>query len=180
MKAGIANSRVRKRGAILVCRRRPSTNPRPPEQDDAPSEQEPRPRGPPELPAFEQRVHDGDESGRSGRRRGLVGTDLPGAANECHGRHHGPGAGRFLLWMVMMAAMMLPAVAPVATLYARTASGHSTAVLVAVAIGYLAVWALVGVLAFPVATLATSFAMDSPAKRLPHMPVRVCSAQGPE
>jgi predicted metal-binding membrane protein len=66
-----------------------------------------------------------------------------------------------LVWTMMMAAMMLPAVAPVANLYARRARGHRSTVVVAFAIGYLAVWALVGVLTFPVATFATSVAMDS-------------------
>jgi predicted metal-binding membrane protein len=74
----------------------------------------------------------------------------------------GPAA-FILLWIVMMAAMMLPAVVPVATPYARTASGHRSTVLAAFAIGYLGVWALVGVLAFAVATVATSFAMGSQA-----------------
>jgi len=52
----------------------------------------------------------------------------------------GLGLGAFiLLWMVMMAAMMLPAVAPVASFYARTVSGHPTAALLSFRIGYLAV-----------------------------------------
>jgi predicted metal-binding membrane protein len=76
----------------------------------------------------------------------------------------GLGLGAFVaLWTVMMAAMMLPAVAPVATLYARSVSGLQVVVLAAFAIGYLAVWALVGVLAFPAASFATSLAMNSPA-----------------
>jgi hypothetical protein len=56
-----------------------------------------------------------------------------------------------LLWVVMMAAMMLPALAPVATPYARAASARRGAVLVTFAFGYLAVWALVGLLAFAIA-----------------------------
>jgi predicted metal-binding membrane protein len=75
----------------------------------------------------------------------------------------GLGLGAFIaLWTVMMAAMMLPAVTPVATLYARSAGGLRIVVLPAFAIGYLAVWALVGVLAFPASSFATAFAMNSP------------------
>ena len=73
----------------------------------------------------------------------------------------GPAA-FILLWVLMMAAMMLPSLAPVATPYARTAGGSPLAVLAAVAIGYLAVWAVIGALAFAIASFAASFAMDRP------------------
>jgi predicted metal-binding membrane protein len=76
----------------------------------------------------------------------------------------GLGLGAFIaLWTVMMAAMMLPAVVPVATAYARTARGLEIVTLAAFAVGYLAVWALVGVLAFPATSVATTIAMNSPA-----------------
>jgi predicted metal-binding membrane protein len=76
----------------------------------------------------------------------------------------GLGLGAFIaLWTVMMAAMMLPAVAPVATLYARSTSGLQAVALAAFAIGYLAVWALLGVLAYPATSVASSLAMNSPA-----------------
>lgn len=53
------------------------------------------------------------------------------------------GAGAFVsAWTIMMAAMMLPSVAPMVLLYARTASTRSAVALVA---GYLAVWAGAGV-----------------------------------
>src|ERR1700730_16565437 len=72
----------------------------------------------------------------------------------------GLGLGAFIgLWTVMMAAMMLPAVAPVATLYARSASRLRVLILATFATGYLALWALVGVLAFPITSIATSVAM---------------------
>jgi predicted metal-binding membrane protein len=73
----------------------------------------------------------------------------------------GPGA-FILLWVVMMAAMMLPALAPVASPYARAASGRRGAVLATFASGYLAVWALVGLLAFAVAASTASLAMAGP------------------
>jgi predicted metal-binding membrane protein len=49
-------------------------------------------------------------------------------------------------WTVMMAAMMLPSVAPFALLYARGASTSAAPGLLA--LGYLGVWALVGVPAY--------------------------------
>jgi predicted metal-binding membrane protein len=51
-------------------------------------------------------------------------------------------------WTVMMAAMMLPSVAPVASLYARSITGHRTLRLIVFTGGYLVVWASAGVLAF--------------------------------
>ncbi len=51
-------------------------------------------------------------------------------------------------WTVMMAAMMLPSVAPVASLYARSISGRRALRLTLFTGGYLAVWASAGVLAF--------------------------------
>jgi predicted metal-binding membrane protein len=56
------------------------------------------------------------------------------------------GLGWFLgIWATMMAAMMLPATAPVVTLYARSATAGRTAAFVA---GYLAVWVAFGLAAF--------------------------------
>src|SRR6516164_8028807 len=54
------------------------------------------------------------------------------------------------LWMVMMAAMMLPSVAPVAVLWTRLISGAATGLARAVRIalflsGYLLAWAVAGV-----------------------------------
>jgi predicted metal-binding membrane protein len=67
----------------------------------------------------------------------------------------GLGLAVFLpIWTLMMAAMMLPSVAPTASLYAKTfrdSAGPRTARLV---IGYLAVWAAAGVPAFGLAWLA--------------------------
>jgi len=57
------------------------------------------------------------------------------------------------LWVVMMAAMMLPSVAPVAVLWTRLISGASTGAgrFVRMSLfltGYLLTWAVVGVVAF--------------------------------
>ena len=65
-----------------------------------------------------------------------------------------PGAplgslGWFLgFWVVMMAAMMLPALAPTTALYARMTRRHGLARALLFDSGYLLVWAAVGVLAY--------------------------------
>ncbi|MEV6741404.1 DUF2182 domain-containing protein [Streptomyces sp. NPDC051104] len=58
------------------------------------------------------------------------------------------------VWTVMSAAMMLPATAPVASLYARTILRHRFARLVAFTVGYLLVWAGAGLPAFALAAVA--------------------------
>ena len=61
------------------------------------------------------------------------------------------------VWTLMMAAMMLPSIAPAASRYARSGSGQSgrrTAKVAGLATGYLAVWAAAGVPAFGLAWLA--------------------------
>lgn len=65
-------------------------------------------------------------------------------------------------WTLMMAAMMLPAVAPVAALYVRSFEGGSLARLVEFAFGYLLVWAAVGLPAFVVAMAVDAAAMAAP------------------
>jgi predicted metal-binding membrane protein len=57
-------------------------------------------------------------------------------------------------WTLMMAAMMLPSVTPVATLYARTFQGNRAARIAGLVAGYLAVWAAAGLPAFGLAWLA--------------------------
>src|SRR5204862_43108 len=52
-----------------------------------------------------------------------------------------------VMWTLMMAAMMLPAVSPLVTMYARSVRGAAPA-LTAFASGYLLVWAATGVIAF--------------------------------
>jgi predicted metal-binding membrane protein len=76
-------------------------------------------------------------------------------------------AGFLAFWTVMMAAMMLPAVAPVGGLYARAiraqstslARGARTAALVA---GYLVAWAAFGLVAFAASDLAGRLSADEP------------------
>jgi predicted metal-binding membrane protein len=58
------------------------------------------------------------------------------------------------VWTLMMAAMMLPSVAPAAAGYARSVSGRRTVRIASLAVGYLAVWAAAGVPAFGLAWLA--------------------------
>jgi predicted metal-binding membrane protein len=58
------------------------------------------------------------------------------------------------MWTLMMAAMMLPSVTPVATLYARTVQANRAARIAGLVAGYLAVWAAAGLPAFGLAWLA--------------------------
>jgi predicted metal-binding membrane protein len=57
-------------------------------------------------------------------------------------------------WTLMMAAMMLPSVAPTASLYAKTFRDNRAARIAGLVAGYLAVWAAVGVPAYGLAWLA--------------------------
>ena len=66
-------------------------------------------------------------------------------------------------WTVMMAAMMLPSVAPVASLYSRSISERRTARLALFTSGYLAVWAVSGILAFGLGALVARLADANPA-----------------
>lgn len=57
----------------------------------------------------------------------------------------GLGLPAFLVvWTLMMAAMMLPATALVATLYARTITAHRASRMVVFTVAYLLVWAAAG------------------------------------
>ena len=69
----------------------------------------------------------------------------------------GLGLAAFLaVWTLMMAAMMLPSVAPTASLYARTFQGSRTARTAGLVVGYLAVWAAAGLPAYGLAWVAGS------------------------
>jgi predicted metal-binding membrane protein len=57
------------------------------------------------------------------------------------------------VWTLMMAAMMLPSVAPTASMYARTVRSHRTVRLAGLVTGYLAVWAVAGLPAYGLAWL---------------------------
>ena len=54
----------------------------------------------------------------------------------------------------MMAAMMLPSVSPVASLYDRTIHGRRAIRIAGLVVGYLAVWPAAGVPAYGLAWLA--------------------------
>ncbi|MFE4951050.1 DUF2182 domain-containing protein [Leifsonia sp. NPDC056665] len=86
----------------------------------------------------------------------------------------GPGtmglglAGFLAAWTLMMAAMMLPALAPLTSMYLRSirAAGSRfarTARTVALVVGYLLAWAAFGVLAYGAALLGAQLSSSSPA-----------------
>ena len=96
-------------------------------------------------------------------RMGLVGLLIAVAATswwwtarEMRGMDNGPWSdlgtfGWFLaVWVVMMAAMMLPSVAPTVALYARMTRRGSPLAPVLFTVGYLFTWAAVGVIAFAI------------------------------
>jgi predicted metal-binding membrane protein len=62
------------------------------------------------------------------------------------------------MWALMMAGMMLPSVAPFASMYSRTVTERRFLRLVLFAAGYLAVWSLMGIPAFGLARLADEYA----------------------
>jgi predicted metal-binding membrane protein len=66
------------------------------------------------------------------------------------------------VWTLMMGAMMLPSVAPVAVLYERSVTDNRMLRLAAFAAGYIVVWGLAGLPAFAIAALLSSVAMDHP------------------
>jgi predicted metal-binding membrane protein len=65
-------------------------------------------------------------------------------------------------WTIMMAAMMLPATAPVASLYARTVPVHRMPRMIAFTAGYVLVWAAAGLPAYALAVGATHVATARP------------------
>jgi predicted metal-binding membrane protein len=65
-------------------------------------------------------------------------------------------------WTVMMAAMMLPSVAPVASLYARSISARRALRLTLFTGGYLLAWASAGVLAFALGSWIAGLAEGDP------------------
>ncbi len=66
-------------------------------------------------------------------------------------------------WTLMMAAMMLPAIAPVGALYAASFKQSRGLRLVEFALGYLVVWAALGIPAFAVARAVDALAVAQPA-----------------
>ena len=75
----------------------------------------------------------------------------------------GLGLPAFLvMWTPMMAAMMLPAVAPLAAIYTRTVQTHRLVRLTAFTLGYVVVWTAAGVPAFALASGAGRLADGRP------------------
>jgi predicted metal-binding membrane protein len=64
------------------------------------------------------------------------------------------------IWVVMMAAMMLPSVAPTVALYSRMTRARSALWPLCFTAGYLLVWAAVGAVAFAVAVTGRELAGD--------------------
>jgi predicted metal-binding membrane protein len=100
-------------------------------------------------------------------RLGLVGLLFLAAAvgwiwtaHEMRGMDNGPWTGLGGLawfvgvWVVMMAAMMFPSVAPTVALYSRMTRSRSPLLPVAFAAGYLLTWAAAGVAAYGAGTAA--------------------------
>lgn len=88
-------------------------------------------------------------------------------AHEMHGMDNGPwtglgGFGWFTgVWLVMMAAMMFPSVAPTVALYARLMCEHSPASPYIFASGYLLTWAIAGVAAYGIGVSAAPLFGDT-------------------
>ena len=66
------------------------------------------------------------------------------------------------VWTLMMSAMMLPSVAPVAVLYERSVTDNRMLRLAEFAAGYIVVWGLAGLPAFAIAAVLSSVSMDHP------------------
>jgi predicted metal-binding membrane protein len=67
-----------------------------------------------------------------------------------------------VMWALMMTAMMLPSMAPVASLYARMLRRGSPARLGLFALGYGLAWAVTGLVAYGLAWSAGRLAVDHP------------------
>ena len=65
------------------------------------------------------------------------------------------------MWALMMAAMMLPSVGPFVGVYQRTMTEHRVARLTTLGVGYLGVWALVGLVAFVLAERFEQVAVEN-------------------
>jgi predicted metal-binding membrane protein len=87
-------------------------------------------------------------------------------ADRMAGMDEGPGTalgalGWFLgVWVVMMAAMMFPSVAPTVSLYARMSRRRTPAAPLLFAAGYLVTWSAAGVLAYGVFELGRAVLGD--------------------
>lgn len=90
----------------------------------------------------------------------LAGVGWWWTIDRMRGMDNGPWTGLgtlgwFLgIWVVMMAAMMLPSVAPTMALYSRMTRGRVPLAPVMFGAGYLVTWAAAGLAAFALATIA--------------------------
>ena len=97
----------------------------------------------------------------------LAGVGWWWTAHEMRGMDNGPwsalgGSLWFLgVWVVMMAAMMLPSVAPTVALYARMTSKRSSLLPLLFVGGYLCTWAAAGLAALAVGAVASALAGSS-------------------
>ncbi len=66
------------------------------------------------------------------------------------------------VWTLMMAAMMLPSVTPVASLYAKTVQANRAVRIAGLVAGYLGVWAAAGLPAYGLAWLAGWLTAEHP------------------
>lgn len=89
----------------------------------------------------------------------LAGAAWWSTADRMRGMDQGPGTdlgtlGWFIgVWIVMMAAMMLPSVAPTVALYSRMTRRREPVAPLVFTSGYLLTWAAAGVLAFAISDL---------------------------
>jgi predicted metal-binding membrane protein len=92
-------------------------------------------------------------------------------AQQMRGMDNGPwtGLGSFSwfigVWVVMMAAMMFPSVAPTVALYSRMSTGQSRLAPLLFPAGYLLTWAGAGAVVFAVGAAVSRFAGDGLAWR---------------
>jgi predicted metal-binding membrane protein len=97
---------------------------------------------------------------------GLAAIAWWSTADRMRGMDDGPGTdlgalGWFLgVWVVMMAAMMLPSVAPTVALYARMARRRAPLAPFVFAAGYLVTWTAAGVVAYGLFALGRSLLGD--------------------
>jgi predicted metal-binding membrane protein len=93
----------------------------------------------------------------------LAGIAWWSTANRMQGMDGGPGTelgtlGWFLgVWIVMMAAMMFPSVAPTVALYARMSKRRAPAAPLVFTSGYLLTWTAAGLLAFGISDAGWTF-----------------------
>jgi predicted metal-binding membrane protein len=67
-----------------------------------------------------------------------------------------------VMWTLMVAAMMVPSIIPLASRYLRTIESYQLIGLIGFTAGYVGVWTITGVLAFALAWLTGQVATTSP------------------